>query len=77
MEGFTGADIESVCKKATLLAIAEYQEGTRGAPFVVSRGDFLAVLASDRGTPWPRRANELNNSAGNPAPAHLNEEGRS
>ncbi len=26
MEGLTGADIESVCKKATLLAIAEFQK---------------------------------------------------
>ena len=33
-EGFTGADIESLCKKATLLAIAEFQNGARAAPFV-------------------------------------------
>jgi len=51
MEGLTGADIESLCKKATLLAIAEFQDGTRVAPFVVLRGDFLAVLESDRGSP--------------------------
>jgi transitional endoplasmic reticulum ATPase len=51
MEGFTGADIESVCKKATLLAIAQFQDGTRVAPFVVLRSDFLAVLDSDRGSP--------------------------
>ncbi len=50
-EGFTGADIESLCKKATLSAIAEFQEGTRVAPFVVLRGDFLAVLDSGRGSP--------------------------
>ncbi len=50
MEGVTGADIESLCKKATLLAIAEFQDGTRGAPFVVRRSDFLAVLDSDRGS---------------------------
>ena len=50
-EGITGADIESLCKKATLLAIAEFQEGTRVAPFVVLRSDFLAVLESDRGSP--------------------------
>jgi len=47
-EGLTGADIESICKKATLLAIAEFQSGRRAAPFVVLRGDFLAVLESDR-----------------------------
>jgi transitional endoplasmic reticulum ATPase len=50
MEGFTGADIESLCKKATLLAIAEFQDGPRDAPFTVSRSDFLAVLESDRGS---------------------------
>jgi transitional endoplasmic reticulum ATPase len=51
MEGFTGADIESLCKKATLLAIAEFQDGPRDAQFTVSRRDFLAVLESDRGFP--------------------------
>ena len=48
MEGFTGADIESLCKKATLLAIVEFQEGSRRAPFVVLRSDFLAVLEPER-----------------------------
>jgi SpoVK/Ycf46/Vps4 family AAA+-type ATPase len=47
-EGLTGADIESLCKKATLLAIAEFHGG-RVKPFVVLRSDFLAVLESDRG----------------------------
>ena len=51
MEGSTGADIESLCKKATLLAIAEFQDGPRDAQFTVSRRDFLAVLESDRGFP--------------------------
>jgi transitional endoplasmic reticulum ATPase len=46
MEGFTGADIESLCKKATLLAIAEFEDGTRIAPFTVLRSDFLAVIDS-------------------------------
>ena len=50
-EGLTGADIESLCKKATLLAIVEFQDGTRPAPFVVLRSDFLSVLESDRGSP--------------------------
>jgi transitional endoplasmic reticulum ATPase len=50
-EGLTGADIESLCKKATLLAIAEFHDGTHRAPFVVRRNDFLAVLESDRGGP--------------------------
>jgi transitional endoplasmic reticulum ATPase len=42
-EGFTGADIESACKKATLLAIAEFQAET-AATFVVNRAHFEAVL---------------------------------
>jgi transitional endoplasmic reticulum ATPase len=49
-EGFTGADVESLCKKATLSAIAEFQDGARGGPFVVLRNDFLAVLEFDRGS---------------------------
>ena len=52
-EEFTGADIESLCKKATLLAIAEFQSGVRLAPFAVLRSDFLAVLDSERGSPKP------------------------
>ena len=36
MEGLTGADIESLCKKAALSAIVEFQEGTRVPPFVVT-----------------------------------------
>jgi len=51
MEGFTGADIESLCKKATLSAIVEIQCGTRLAPFCGTRGDFLAVLEADRSSP--------------------------
>ena len=47
-EGFTGADIESLCKKATLNAIAEFQDGARVKPFVVLRNDFITVLESDR-----------------------------
>ncbi|MGA7918858.1 MAG: AAA family ATPase [Candidatus Acidiferrales bacterium] len=46
-EGLTGADIESLCKKATLSAITEFQDGIRPAPFVVLCGDFLRVLESD------------------------------
>jgi transitional endoplasmic reticulum ATPase len=48
-EGLTGADVESLCKKATLLAIAQLQHGIRLAPFVVHRSDFLAVLDSVAG----------------------------
>jgi transitional endoplasmic reticulum ATPase len=53
MEGSTGADIESLCKKATLLAIAKYQGGARTTAFVVRRGDFQSVLDSHRGSPTP------------------------
>jgi transitional endoplasmic reticulum ATPase len=45
-DGLTGADLETMCKKATLLAIAEYQRGARGKPFVVHGRDFLSVLES-------------------------------
>ncbi len=61
-EGLTGADIESLCKKAALTAIAEFQDGTRNAPLLVLRNDFLAVLDSDRGAPKqlnPARMNEV------------------
>jgi transitional endoplasmic reticulum ATPase len=69
MQGLTGADIESVCKKATLAAIVEFQHGVRPAPLVVMRNDFLAVLASDRGGPTPVRiADERNNGAGDVCP---------
>ena len=47
-DGLTGADVESMCKKATLSAISAFQDGARGAPFVVLRSDFLDVLACDR-----------------------------
>ncbi|MGB6677918.1 MAG: AAA family ATPase, partial [Terriglobales bacterium] len=68
-EGLTGADIESLCKKATLSAIAKFQDGTRGAPFVVLANDFLAVLQSDRGSPEQlKTANPLNNGAGDLCP---------
>jgi transitional endoplasmic reticulum ATPase len=64
LEGLTGADIESLCKKATLMAISEYQNGIRPAPFVVLRSDFLSVLDSDRGSPRQlEQANEKNNSS--------------
>jgi len=69
MEGLTGADIESICKKATLLAIAEFQAGRRAAPFVVLRADFLAVLDSDRvSVNDAKSANKLNKGAGDLCP---------
>jgi len=62
MDGSTGADIESLCKKATLTAIVEFQEGGRDMPFEVLRSDFLAVLDSGRGNPR-RSAIPLNGAA--------------
>jgi transitional endoplasmic reticulum ATPase len=71
MDDFTGADIESLCKKATLSAILEFQNGMRRAPLIVLRSDFLAVLESDHGTlSQLSRANalNLNRSTGNSFP---------
>jgi transitional endoplasmic reticulum ATPase len=69
MEGLTGADIESICKKATLLAIADFQTGRRAAPFIVLRADFLAVLESDRGSArHPKSANKLRKGSGDLCP---------
>jgi len=39
-DGLTGADLETLCKKAALVAIAAYQNGRRPAPFAVTRSDF-------------------------------------
>jgi transitional endoplasmic reticulum ATPase len=39
-DGMTGADLESLCKKAALLAIAEFQRGRRGRTFEVRKTDF-------------------------------------
>jgi transitional endoplasmic reticulum ATPase len=75
MDEFTGADIESLCKKATLSAIGELQDRTHGVPFVVGRSDFLAILDSDRGTPRPLKGA---NAPGDSSSAHRKEdEGRS
>ena len=46
MEGFTGADIESLCKKAALSAIVDFQNGVRKAPFAVLRSDFETIIES-------------------------------
>jgi transitional endoplasmic reticulum ATPase len=69
MEGLTGADIESLCKKATLSAIAEFHDGARLTPFVVLRNDFLAVLDSDcASSEQLKTTNALSNSAENLCP---------
>jgi transitional endoplasmic reticulum ATPase len=46
-DSYTGADIESLCKKATLAAIVEFQNQKRSPPFLVLRNDFLTLLQSD------------------------------
>ena len=78
-EGFTGADVESWCKKATLSAILAFQGTAHVAPFVVSRGDFLTVLESDHGTPNPTKRAAPSNVTGICAPTHFGStyEGRS
>jgi len=43
-EGFTGADLETLCKKATLRAIAGFRDGTGGRSFLVRARDFDVVL---------------------------------
>jgi len=63
-EGFTGADVESLCKKATLLAIVEFQDGPRVEPFVVLRSHFLTVLESDRGNFKQSKMTKGENAAG-------------
>jgi transitional endoplasmic reticulum ATPase len=45
-EGFTGADLETLCKKATLLAIADFQRKAPRGAFAVSQRDFLTILES-------------------------------
>ncbi|HXX16417.1 MAG TPA: AAA family ATPase [Candidatus Eremiobacteraceae bacterium] len=65
LEGLTGADIESACKKATLSAITDFQHGARVAPFAVAQRDFLAVLGAEGlGPKHQKAASELNREAG-------------
>jgi transitional endoplasmic reticulum ATPase len=49
-DGLTGADIESLCKKATLLAIDQLQtDASRSRDaFLVSRREFLSALESQQ-----------------------------
>jgi SpoVK/Ycf46/Vps4 family AAA+-type ATPase len=63
LEGSTGADLESLCKKATLLAIAKYQEGEQASSFAVRLGDFQSVLDSHRGSSAPLK--DANTRPGN------------
>jgi transitional endoplasmic reticulum ATPase len=43
-DGLTGADLEALCKKAALVAIADVQQCARGGPLVIRRSDFEAIL---------------------------------
>ena len=49
-DGLTGADIESLCKKATLLAIDHLKRAPSGSrdTFVVARRDFIRALDSEQ-----------------------------
>ncbi|MGQ0735377.1 MAG: AAA family ATPase [Acidobacteriota bacterium] len=51
-DAWTGADIESLCKKATLLAIDSFHRAGPGRPgaFQVARDQFLAALGSGHTT---------------------------
>jgi transitional endoplasmic reticulum ATPase len=69
MEGFTGADIESLCKKTTLAAIADFQNHGRPAPFAVLQNDFVAVLDSYRDVKQSTKANSPAAGDGNVASA--------
>ncbi len=60
-DGYTGADIESLCKKATLVAIADWRRGSRQGAFVVTRRDFAAVL---QGTAVPGSTFQVPGSSG-------------
>jgi transitional endoplasmic reticulum ATPase len=72
LDGATGADIESLCKKATLLAISKFQDGSHAAPFVVHRNDFLTVLDTFRGSALPLKdMRSLPENAGDFAVAHI------
>jgi transitional endoplasmic reticulum ATPase len=42
-EGWTGADVESACKKAMLVAIDRYRRGGGGGAFEVRQADFLTT----------------------------------
>jgi len=52
-QDFTGADLESLCKKATLLAIAEHERDAQGS-FAVRALDFESVLESRTPNPESR-----------------------
>ena len=47
-ERFTGADLESACKKAALVAIAEFDNARPAAGFAVARRHFGEVLNQNR-----------------------------
>jgi transitional endoplasmic reticulum ATPase len=47
-EGLTGADLESLCKRATLLAIGLFQNTRTGSGFAVGHRDFLTALEGSR-----------------------------
>jgi SpoVK/Ycf46/Vps4 family AAA+-type ATPase len=58
------ADIESLCKKATLSAIVEFQNGALRAPFAVPRDHFLAVLQSDNSHQLSNKSDTVQKSSG-------------
>jgi len=69
-EAFTGADVETLCKKATLLAIARFQGGMGGS-FVVRQRDFDAVLDNAERAGGAGKAGEAGKSGSRPDPPAL------
>jgi hypothetical protein len=58
------ADTESLCKKATLSAIVEFQNGALRAPFVVPRYHSLAVPQSDNSHQFSNKSDTAQESSG-------------
>jgi transitional endoplasmic reticulum ATPase len=78
-DGWTGADIESLCKKATLLAIDRlHAAGTaRASTFLVGRQEFLDALGSESSTAFQRASLPIPSPAGctDPTAAHAPRDG--
>jgi transitional endoplasmic reticulum ATPase len=50
-DGFTGADIESLCKRAALAAVSAFQSGTRTGALAVGSRDFESAMVNLEATP--------------------------
>jgi transitional endoplasmic reticulum ATPase len=50
-DGFTGADLESLCKRAALAAVSSFQSGTRRGALAVGSRDFEGAMVNVEATP--------------------------